>query len=90
MTSSDTRIQLNGWGPLVTFTSAVTLMLTGVIGAGIGTSVVDTSPNPPALPACETEDSDNCWWDATEHGNGEGLSFVVIEGEVTYLAPMNR
>lgn len=90
MTSSDTRIQLNGWGPLVGYLGFVALIVAVVIGAFIGTAMVDTSPNPPALPACETEDSDNCWWDATEHGNGAGLSFVVIEGEVTYLAPTNR
>lgn len=88
MTSSDTRIQLNGWGPLVVYLSALAAIGTVIVGVGIGMSI-DRSPNPPALPACETEDSDNCWWDATEHGNGEGLSFVVIEGEVTYLAPTN-
>lgn len=31
------------------------------------------------LPACRTEDSTNCWWDATVHGNGEGHSFVNYE-----------
>ncbi|UVT31369.1 hypothetical protein SEA_MARCIE_107 [Microbacterium phage Marcie] len=90
MTDSDRRIQLNGWGPVVAYVGLVTFLVAGVSGGIIATSSIDTSPNPPALPACETEDSDNCWWDATEHGNGEGLSFVVIEGEVTYLAPTNR
>jgi hypothetical protein len=47
-------------------------------------------PKPGILLPCPTEDSDNCWWDATEHGNGEGLSFVVIDGKVTYLAPKGR
>lgn len=47
-------------------------------------------PKPGILLPCVTEDSDNCWWDATEHGNGEGLSFVVIDGKVTYLAPKGR
>jgi hypothetical protein len=47
----------------------------------------NTPPEPGILLPCVTEDSDNCWWDATEHGNGEGLSFVVIDGKVTYLAP---
>lgn len=37
------------------------------------------------LPPCPTEDSDNCYWDATERGNGEGRSFYVVDGEVTYL-----
>jgi hypothetical protein len=45
-----------------------------------------TIPTNPALidglPPCATEDSDNCYWDAASMGNGEGLSFAVIEGEV--------
>ncbi len=35
------------------------------------------------LPPCVTEDSDNCFWDAAR-GNGEGLSFVIIDGIATY------
>jgi hypothetical protein len=30
---------------------------------------------------CVTEDSDNCYWDATSSGNGEGRSFVVVDGK---------
>lgn len=36
------------------------------------------------LPACPTEDSDNCYWDAQTMGDGHGDSFTVIDGEVTY------
>lgn len=36
------------------------------------------------LPACPTEDSDNCHWNASTHGNGVGHSFTVINGEVHY------
>lgn len=36
------------------------------------------------LSACVTEDSDNCYWDGSEHGNGQGRSFTVVDGEVTY------
>lgn len=32
------------------------------------------------LPACPTEDSANCYWDATVQGNGLGTSFVDIDG----------
>lgn len=35
------------------------------------------------LPACVTEDSRNCYWDAEQHGNGRGASFIDIAG-VTY------
>ncbi len=38
----------------------------------------------PTLPTCATEDSDNCYWDATERGNGKGRSFTVVDGVVTY------
>ncbi|WNT44312.1 membrane protein [Microbacterium phage CandC] len=90
MTDRSTRIQLNGWGGLVTYLGFVAVAVVLIIGAFIGSAITEPSPNPPALPACATEDSDNCWWDATKQGNGAGLSFVVIEGEVTYLAPANR
>lgn len=38
----------------------------------------------PLLPECESEDSDNCAWDAQRMGNGIGRSFYVIDGNVTY------
>lgn len=50
---------------------------------------VDHSPNGgeyDSLPHCVTEDSDNCVWDARIDGNGEGRSFVTIDG-VTYYLP---
>lgn len=30
------------------------------------------------LPACPTEDSNMCYWDGSEHGNGQGVSFVTV------------
>jgi hypothetical protein len=36
------------------------------------------------LPPCLTEDSDNCYWDAKERGNGKGHSFTTINGETYY------
>ncbi|USH44460.1 membrane protein [Microbacterium phage Cassita] len=38
-----------------------------------------------ALPACSTEDSTNCYWDATTHGNGLGQSFLDINGTAYYF-----
>lgn len=32
------------------------------------------------LDACHTEDSANCFWDATAQGNGTGQSFLDIDG----------
>lgn len=37
------------------------------------------------LPACEFEDSQNCVWDAENSGNGEGNSFVDIDGTAYYF-----
>ena len=39
----------------------------------------------PSLPPCPTEDSDNCIWDATTHGNGQGRSFISLDGTTYYL-----
>lgn len=33
------------------------------------------------MPACEYEDSENCYWDASTMGNGVGVSFVNVDGE---------
>lgn len=37
------------------------------------------------LPSCDTEDSASCYWNAAEHGNGEGTSFIDLEGDVFYI-----
>lgn len=40
----------------------------------------------PALPACATEDSTNCKWDADTQGNGIGQSFIDIEGKQIFIS----
>lgn len=35
-----------------------------------------------AVPACPTEDSNNCYWDAQTQGNGRGQSFIDIGGHL--------
>lgn len=43
------------------------------------------------LPECTTEDSANCYWDATAHGNGQGTSFADINGvQHTIAVPDNH
>jgi hypothetical protein len=37
------------------------------------------------LPACEMEDSDNCYWNAATRGNGRGRSFASVNGALYYL-----
>jgi len=39
------------------------------------------------LPECEEEDSRNCIWHADQSGNGEGVSFVDIDGVAYYPEP---
>lgn len=34
--------------------------------------------------ACATEDSTNCYWNASEQGNGEGVDFHDIDGVAYY------
>lgn len=34
------------------------------------------------LPACPTEDSTNCYWDAVTNGNSTGQSFANIDGTI--------
>lgn len=44
------------------------------------------------LPACATEDSSNCYWDASTRGNREGRSFIDIGGVIYYTdykGPLN-
>lgn len=41
------------------------------------------------LPACATEDSSNCVWDAQTMGNGTGTSFIDVNG-TTYDLPNER
>lgn len=39
------------------------------------------------LPACEQEDSKNCYWDATIRGNGLGNSFYDVNGKTFLFFP---
>ncbi len=39
----------------------------------------------PILPPCASEDSDQCYWDAPNRGNGKGRSFYRLDGRTTYF-----
>lgn len=49
-----------------------------------------TPPTPTGLPACVNEDQaqPDCYWDASERGNGTGIDFAVVDGFV-YRDPSN-
>lgn len=61
----------------------LTLGLGILMGAGLVCGVAAANA-PVNLPACPTEDSDNCYWDATLMGDGNGRSFDAIDGQVYY------
>jgi hypothetical protein len=49
---------------------------------GYGWTLAQTLfPDTSGLPACEYEDSENCYWNAATMGNGDGTSFVNVNGE---------
>ena len=73
---------------LVVLVSLVTLVLgaQGAQASDVGTrGMAEGNVLLLTLPECATEDSDNCVWLAEDRGNGEGRSFYVVDGEVTYL-----
>lgn len=35
---------------------------------------------------CATEDSSNCYWSASDQGNGIGVSFLDIQGTAYYAS----
>ena len=76
----------------LTVTFVAVVGIAAIIGAAaVQADAIDRAMDsvlPDVLLPCATEDSDNCWWDGGE--NGEGLSFVVIDGEITYLLPQGR
>lgn len=47
---------------------------------GVAFSDGTDCPQVDVLPACETEDSSDCFWHAPTRGNGRGNSFVDIDG----------
>lgn len=53
------------------FLARTGLFLAVVLGVHWVAYTVVPEPTPP-LPACATEDSTNCFWDASEQGNGLG------------------
>jgi hypothetical protein len=48
-------------------------------------STVINTGNLPTTP-CATEDSEDCFWDATVRGNGEGRSFWNVDGWLIFDA----
>lgn len=64
--------------------TALALILTGA-ACSPAADPEPFSPETGGLLACEAEDSTNCYWDAAGRGNGQGRSFVNLDGKVLYL-----
>lgn len=77
-----TRIHLVTAIILAAISSAVTSHL---VSDRVSPSVIERAFSTP----CEVEDSRNCYWDAGSSGNGEGQSFIDIEG-VAYYVELER
>ena len=70
---------------IMLMTSFVFLFLSGVFFVVDWFSSAETTTYPRfQIPECKTEDSDNCFWNAQVRGNGEGRSFIVLDGRVFY------
>lgn len=63
---------------------AVIVLIVAAFGAGQMVAHDEVSHGGTSLPACPTEDSDDCYWDARLHGNGAGRSFVTVDGVTLY------
>lgn len=64
-----------------------TILVLGIVVGGLGAvagMVIDGVSHMVVLMPCATEDSDQCYWDAQEQGNGQGRSFVVLDGTVYF------
>ena len=62
----------------------ITSIFVGMLNLLMSLSMAVMPNTAEALPACETEDSANCFWDASERGNGSGVDFHDINGVAYY------
>jgi hypothetical protein len=81
--SGQTRVAIIAAVILAGIVIAVTLAL------AIGNAVGHWPAAIAGMPACPTEDSTNCVWDASSRGDGNGRSFVDIDG-VAYYSEAGR
>lgn len=73
---------------IANITLAVTLFV-GTSALAVWALNVGTEPKSMSdmgLPPCNVEDqvAPDCYWDADERSNGRGVSFIVVDGTVTF------
>ena len=85
MTTNTRRTRIRPTALAVAFAASLGL-ITGVTLSTAITSTAASHAPVPTIPACATEDSTSCYWDATTQGNGQGESFYTdAEGNTYYL-----
>jgi hypothetical protein len=67
------------------FAAYTVLALAPVLGIHAIAYALVPEPTQP-LPACASEDSTNCVWHADTQGNGEGRSFIDVEGKQIFIS----
>jgi hypothetical protein len=67
---------------------AASIAVGAVLGA-LGVWAFTIATEEPAIPVCSTEESTNCFWDATNSGNGSGQSFIDVDGTPYYAVSPN-
>ena len=74
--------------PVTTKRSSAIFIAVCALVAGIVFGILLATPEPGTirLGPCQTEDSTNCYWDAAQHGNGQGVPFLSVDGETYYPA----
>lgn len=60
--------------------TATMLALGMALGMSLTACLAASTEPTGELPPCATEDSTNCVWDAETQGNGQGTSFIDIDG----------
>ena len=58
---------------------SILVLVVAMLAGGAGIAQAST------LEPCEFEDSANCYWDSSERGNGQGDSFVDVDGTAHYV-----
>lgn len=61
---------------------AFILAIAGVVAVAMSGALFERSHGPDLrIPACATDEATKtCYWDADTRGNGEGESFIVLDG----------
>lgn len=63
---------------------SVLALVSALVMGGGSAAMATTGTDTGKLAACATEEATNCFWDASENGNGQGVDFHDIAGVAYY------